>query len=53
MKIGYFTDGPWGHKAFERIMADDSLEINFITVRYDKRDVTLIELAAKIRYRLS
>lgn len=47
MKIGYFADGPWGHKAFERIMSDDSLEIKFVMVRYDKRDAALIELAKK------
>lgn len=38
MKIGYFADGPWAHKAFDRIIADDTLEIRFITVRFDKRD---------------
>lgn len=47
MKIGYFADGPWGHKAFKKIMIDDSLEIKFVVVRYDKRDATLIELASK------
>lgn len=45
MKIGYFADGPWGHKAFEKIMSDDSMEIVFVTVRYDKRDEVLINLA--------
>lgn len=45
MKIGYFADGPWGHKAFDKIMADDSLEIVFVTVRYDKRDEVLIKSA--------
>lgn len=45
MKIGYFADGPWGHKAFEKIISDDSLEIVFVTVRYDKKDEVLIKLA--------
>lgn len=49
MKIGYFADGPWGHKAFEKIMSDDSLKIKFVMVRYDKRDAVLIELAEKNR----
>lgn len=53
MKIGYFADGPWAHKAFERIMIDDSLEIKFVVVRYDKRDAFLIELAKKTIYQLS
>ncbi len=45
MKIGYFADGPWGHNAFKKIISDDSLEIVFVTVRYDKKDETLIKLA--------
>lgn len=53
MKIGYFADRPWGHKAFEKIMSDDSLEIKFVTVRFDKRDTTLIELARRMIFQLS
>lgn len=45
MRIGYFADGPWAHKAFERIIADPSIEIVFMTVRYDKRDAVLLKLA--------
>lgn len=45
MRIGYFADGPWGHKAFEKIIADPSLQIAFLTVRYDKKDAVLINLA--------
>ncbi len=47
MRIGYFADGPWAHKAFEKIILDDSMEIKFITVRYDKRDAELIRKAEK------
>lgn len=45
MKIGYFADGPWAHKAFEKIISDTSMEIQFITVRYDKQDEELIRKA--------
>lgn len=45
MKIGYFADGPWAHKAFDRIISDPSIEIQFVTVRYDKRDAELIKRA--------
>lgn len=45
MKIGYFADGPWGHKAFEKIISDNSLKIEFVTVRYDKQDAELMQLA--------
>ena len=39
MKRGYFADGPWGHLAFEKIVADKSLEIVFLTMRYDKQEL--------------
>lgn len=45
MKIGYFADGPWAHKAFHKIISDDSIRIMFVMVRYDKQDPVLIELA--------
>ncbi len=45
MRIGYFADGPWAHKAFDRIISDNSIEIQFITVRYDKRDTELLRKA--------
>lgn len=45
MRIGYFADGPWGHKAFENIISDSTLDIAFVTVRYDKRDAELLRLA--------
>ena len=47
MKIGYFGDGPWAHKAFDKIVDDSSIEIKFITVRYDKRDEELIKRSEK------
>ena len=42
ISIGYFADGPWSHKAFERINADDSIEIKFIVPRSDSSDDTLL-----------
>lgn len=47
MKIGYFADGPWAHKAFEKIVGDESIKIVFITVRYDKKDKVLLNLAKR------
>lgn len=47
MRIGYFADGPWAHKAFEKIIKDKSIEIVFMTVRFDKRDNVLLSLAEK------
>lgn len=45
MRIGYFGDGPWAHEAFKKIVSDDSLEICFITVRFDSMDSMLISMA--------
>ena len=45
MKIGYFGDGPWAHEAFNKLIADESIEIKFVTVRFDNRDSKLIDLA--------
>ena len=41
LKIGYFADGPWSHKAFEKIIKDDGLNIEFICVRNNTKDYTL------------
>ncbi len=45
MRIGYFADGPWAHKAFDKIICDNSLQIQFLTVRFDKRDAELLRRA--------
>lgn len=45
IKVGYFGDGPWAHEAFKRLIDDEAIEIRFITVRYDKRDLKLMALA--------
>lgn len=47
MKIGYFGDGPWAHEAFQKLVADQSLQIMFVTVRFDNRDPILVNLAEK------
>lgn len=41
LKIGYFADGHWSHKAFEKLIKDDKIKIMFICVRYDTKDETL------------
>lgn len=38
MKIGYFADGPWGHKALEMLLNDSTIEIAFIVPRNDTSD---------------
>lgn len=48
MKIGYFADGPWSHKAIEKIVAMDGVEIVFITPRFDTQDPVLRQWAEKL-----
>ena len=47
LRIGYFADGSWAHRAFHKLIDDDTVEIVFICVRYDKRDPELIKLGQK------
>lgn len=49
MKIGYFADGPWSHRSFEKIVADPGFQIQFICVRFDTQDPRLRELGEKHR----
>ncbi|AQS38856.1 methionyl-tRNA formyltransferase [Shewanella psychrophila] len=48
MKIGYFADGPWSHKALELISKTAGLEIVFIVPRFDLQDPVLKDWAIKL-----
>jgi len=41
MKIIYFADGPWAHKAFDRIHTDPAFTITKMLLRYDSSDKIL------------
>lgn len=41
IKLGYFADGPWAHRAFERINEDPEINIKFICARWDTPDPQL------------
>ena len=43
MDIGYFADGPWGHRTFEKIISDKNYNIKFICVRHDSNDPLFIK----------
>ena len=45
MKLGYFADGPWSHKAFEMIINDKRFEVLFIVSRFSKPDLVLKKFA--------
>lgn len=44
MKIGYFADGPWSHKALQKII-EKKHHVAFVTPRYDTQDPVLKEMA--------
>ena len=48
MKIGYFADGVWAHKALEKIINNQNLEISFIVPRYSTQDPVLKTWATKL-----
>ncbi|RMF12234.1 MAG: methionyl-tRNA formyltransferase [Alphaproteobacteria bacterium] len=48
MKIGYFADGPWSHKALEKIVGAPELEILYIVPRFDSQDPVLRQYAEKL-----
>ncbi len=41
MRIAYFADGPWSHRAFKLILADKDISIGFVCCRFDSEDETL------------
>ena len=48
MRIGYFADGPWSHKAIEKIVNRDDVEIVFIVPRFDTQDPVLKSWAERL-----
>ena len=47
MRIGYFADGPWSHKAFELIINDTEFNVSFIVPRKNTSDLTLKNFSSK------
>lgn len=46
LKLAYFGDGPWSHKALVEIAErKDDFEIVFVTTRFDRRDPELCRIA--------
>ena len=48
LKIGFFGDGPWSHGALERIMADESIHVDFVCGRHRSLDQTLRQMAQNL-----
>jgi len=45
LRIGYFADGPWSHRALTRLLADETLQITFVCARNDAPDPMLKSMA--------
>lgn len=47
MIIGYFADGPWSHRALDKLLDRENLTLAFICARFDKPDRQLEAVAKK------
>lgn len=45
MRIGYFADGPWSHRALEKILSDRNFSVAFVCARFDNPDPVLKDMA--------
>lgn len=45
MKIGYFADGPWAHRALQKIINDPTMMVSFVCARADSPDPVLRSMA--------
>ena len=48
MRIGYFADGPWSHRAIEKLVVDDNIDVVFIVPRYESQDSILKNWSVKL-----
>lgn len=48
MRLGYFADGPWSHRALDKILDCVELQVIFIVGRYDRADPVLREYAERL-----
>ena len=47
MKIGFFGDGPWAHRSFDKLVSDETIKIDFVCARNDAPDPILEEKSNK------
>ncbi|NHQ59218.1 methionyl-tRNA formyltransferase [Chlorobium sp. BLA1] len=45
LKIGYFADGLWSHKALTMLLLDETIQLRFICARFDLPDPVLRAMA--------
>ena len=45
--IGYFGDGPWAHRALERLLINPDISVAFVCSRHEAPDQVLSDLAGQ------
>jgi methionyl-tRNA formyltransferase len=48
MRLGYFADGPWAHRALDAILADGGFDIAFLVLRHERPDPVLRAAAVRL-----
>jgi methionyl-tRNA formyltransferase len=48
VKLGYFADGPWAHRALDAILSDGHFEVGFLVLRYQNPDAALQAAARRL-----
>ncbi len=48
IRIGYFADGPWSHRALDLLVSDPDLDVSFICARFSSPDQYLREKASEL-----
>ena len=48
LRIGYFADGPWSHRALEMLVSDPELNVSFICARFSSPDPYLRQKADEL-----
>ena len=50
MIIGYFADGPWSHRALEKLLGMAGIKIAFVCARYDRQDAILKQKRVNLEF---
>lgn len=43
--IGYFADGPWGQNTLRKLIADETIQVSFVCLRFDTQDTVIRDIA--------
>jgi methionyl-tRNA formyltransferase len=49
LRVGYFADGPWSHRALSKLNSDNLIEVVFICARSEKPDEILKSISSELK----